>query len=154
MSVYCKIEYSEDGRLSITGVEGPLPSGNCLGACGQIDMDLKARYFIGHCAAGWDVVKIAKLLDVWDRWHLNDMHAGTPEQEQLIRDFRKMEAGKNASYEAVKGYLSSVQRLMSVHPQTGQPYVYGTGWLFEAVPDDVLEWLMALPDADKAPAWV
>lgn len=33
-------------------------------------------------------------------------------------------------------------------------YSYGSAWLFEPVPDDVLEWLIALPDTDKTPAWV
>lgn len=36
-NVFCKIQFV-DGKLSITGVEGPLKSGNCLGSCGQIVM--------------------------------------------------------------------------------------------------------------------
>lgn len=31
---------------------------------------------------------------------------------------------------------------------------YGCAWYYEPVPDDVLEWLKALPDTDKTPAWV
>jgi hypothetical protein len=34
---------SEDGRFSISGVIGPLPSGNALGGCGQIDMEFAHR---------------------------------------------------------------------------------------------------------------
>lgn len=30
---FCKIQF-ENGRLSITGVIGPLPSGNCCGGAG------------------------------------------------------------------------------------------------------------------------
>ncbi len=33
-------------------------------------------------------------------------------------------------------------------------YRYGSAWLKEAVPEDVLTWLNGLPDTDKAPAWV
>jgi hypothetical protein len=33
-------------------------------------------------------------------------------------------------------------------------YKYGTAWKFEEVPADVIEWLQALPDADRQPAWV
>ncbi len=33
-------------------------------------------------------------------------------------------------------------------------YGYGTSWLHEPVPEDVLEFLKNLPDADEKPAWV
>ena len=38
--VFVEIKYS-DGKLSITGVEGPTRSGNCIGSCGQIDMNYR-----------------------------------------------------------------------------------------------------------------
>lgn len=33
-------------------------------------------------------------------------------------------------------------------------YKYGTSWLKENVPDDVIEWLFSLPDITVRPAWV
>jgi hypothetical protein len=33
-------------------------------------------------------------------------------------------------------------------------YKYGSAWLREEVPADVLEWLRELPDTDRQPAWV
>jgi hypothetical protein len=33
-------------------------------------------------------------------------------------------------------------------------YKYGTAWLFEEIPTEVLQWLGALPDTDEVPAWV
>jgi len=33
-------------------------------------------------------------------------------------------------------------------------YKYGTAWQREEVPQDVLDWLFALPDAERTPAWV
>ena len=38
-SVYARIYY-RNGALSITGIEGPLASGNCLGSAGQISDSL------------------------------------------------------------------------------------------------------------------
>lgn len=35
-----------------------------------------------------------------------------------------------------------------------RPYEYGTGWLFESVPDDVVEWLDSLPVSKFTPAWI
>lgn len=37
-------------------------------------------------------------------------------------------------------------------PECG--YKYGTAWLKEDVPDDVVQWLFNLPDTKKQPAWV
>lgn len=33
-------------------------------------------------------------------------------------------------------------------------YKYGTSWIREEVPEDVLTWLLGLPDTDICPAWV
>lgn len=33
-------------------------------------------------------------------------------------------------------------------------YKYGTSWLMEEVPEDVIDWLFALPDTTVKPAWV
>ena len=33
-------------------------------------------------------------------------------------------------------------------------YEYGSRWLHEDVPGDVIEWLESLPETDKTPAWV
>ena len=83
-SVFCKIECG-DGRLSITGVEGPLTNGDARGACGQINMHLAANQEKIACAPGWDAAKLARFFAVWDRYHLNDMKAGSAVQEEYLR---------------------------------------------------------------------
>ncbi len=65
-SVFCKIRF-KDGCLSISGVEGPLSSGNCKGSCGQIDMH---PWHIQTYASGWSVGKENQLREVWERWHM------------------------------------------------------------------------------------
>lgn len=93
-SIFCKAEI-EDGKLSISGVIGPLASGNALGGCGQIDMEFQhrnpqdddTRYSSPIPAAsikyakGWDAEKWLDFLDIWKAWHLNDMTAGCEHQE-------------------------------------------------------------------------
>lgn len=74
VSVYCNIEY-EKGRLSITGVVGPTHGGNAIGGCGQIDGTLREDIDSITLAPGWTREMLVRFLDVWDRWHLNDMHA-------------------------------------------------------------------------------
>jgi hypothetical protein len=33
-------------------------------------------------------------------------------------------------------------------------YKYGSAWLYEEIPADVIAWLQALPDTDRKPAWI
>ena len=89
--VFCKIKI-DDGRLSITGVEGPRTNGDAWGSAGQIEIGYKhgtaayddKRYNepseLCEYAAGWDAATFGKFLDVWHLWHLNNMRAGCEHQ--------------------------------------------------------------------------
>lgn len=128
-SIYCHVKYNEKGRLSISGVEGPLPSGNCLGACGQIDMH---SWDIKTYAPGWYPDKVSNFRQTWKRWHLNDLRSTCEHQRARGETYR-------------------------THPGAQCPdcgYKLGTAWLFEPVPEHVLEWLYNLPDTDRQPAWI
>lgn len=145
-SVYCNITY-KNGRLSISGVVGPLSSGNCLGSCGQIIMNWAP---IVKYAKGWTPSMVNRLLDIWSRWHLNDKHDGTPEQMDFVREYRKNHA--RANYEELCSALKTAG-LYEVVKADGTSYKYGHDLLFESVPDDVLQFLDSLPVSDKKPAW-
>lgn len=138
-STFCKITL-EAGRLSITGVEGPLPSGNAMGSCGQIVLHLIPSNF-SNFAPGWDAPKLKKFLAIWKKWHLNDTQAGTPAQ------MAELEKHVYEGFEWAKTTLKAA----GLEPDQG--YSYGTAWRTIEVPEDVLKWLRALPDTDKAPAW-
>lgn len=129
MSVYCKVQF-EAGRLSISGVEGPLPGGNCLGSCGQIDMSLEPSKI--KLATGWTRELLLRFLAVWKNWHLNDMTA-------------------ECEHQRARG------ETWSTHPSAVCPdcgYKLGSAWLKREVPEDVISFLSSLPDADRKPAWV
>ena len=87
--VFCKIEYN-NGRLSISGVEGPRRGGNAWGACGQIIMGFKEFDSRGYKsikdiepANGMTRKDVIKFLKIWDEWHLNHMHAECEHQETM-----------------------------------------------------------------------
>jgi hypothetical protein len=72
-NTFCKIVF-DGSRLSISGVEGPLQSGNCRGGCGQIDMHADQWRFAEY-APGWSAETVARFVAVWGEWHLNDLRA-------------------------------------------------------------------------------
>lgn len=147
--LFCKIELNGK-RLSITGVEGPLPSGNCRGSCGQIDMH---EWNFKKLHKGWTLSLVRKFRDVWKRWHLNDMKAGTPKQEQAVKEW--LDAGNKYEYQSVRSMLDRLNLLIDEsYIHNGKPYEYGTAWLVEELPDSVISFLVSLPKASKEPAWV
>ncbi len=165
-SVFIKIDY--DGkRLSISGVEGPLLTGNALGGCGQINMHLRAAQFQTF-APGWDTDTVAHLLEVWKRWHLNDMRAGCEHQraegwaDRPIDPNKPMDTyGKHFDGQKQDSWNMLVWVRRDEHPEglLCEPcptcgYRYGTAWKHEVIPTDILDFLSILPDADKQPAWV
>lgn len=76
---FCKIEFSADGRLSISGVIGPMRSGNCKGSAGQCVEEIRA----GEPTDGWTAEMLQKFCDIWDEWHLNDMRPYCQHQKEL-----------------------------------------------------------------------
>ena len=135
--VFCKIK-NKDGNLSISGVEGPFPNGNCAGASGQIDMDVDPKTYISEYAPGWDLQKVKKFFRIWKEWHMNDMRAGCEHQRKLGWTYEEHHDPKT-----FKGELC---------PVCG--YSIGSAWLTEEIPQSVWNFLESLPDTDKTPAWV
>jgi hypothetical protein len=151
MNVFCKIEY-KDGKLSISGVEGPMRNGDCKGSCGQIDMHLRSEQHKIQHAPHWDAAKTAEFFAIWKRWHLNDLKAGSPVQEEWLRNNpmpKEEYAYPKSHYEVASQKLADA----GLNPdQDG--YMYGHAWKTEQVPLHVLEFLESLPDTDVQPAWV
>lgn len=150
VSVFCKIEWKA-GKLSISGVEGPYPSGNCAGSCGQIDMHMDAAYLASvNYAPDWCRGKLVRFLQVWRGHHLNDMRAGSPRQMEWLR----VNPGNDNYTKALEALTEAGLNPDAEYLHNGKPYVYGTAWLRSDVPEGALEFLRDLPDTDKQPAWV
>lgn len=216
---YAKIEYT-DGKLSIRGVVGPRSNGSCAGSAGQCVDEIREGTPVG----GWTPEMLEKFCDIWDRWHLNDMHPYCQHQKDLGWDSlatkkvtlynyhlraevfseqrhlqnrinkligdtgtatltkeekelwdlpiskktweplddsryepqKKYDWNNGATEESTLGWLSPEEHpdgiLCKPCPVCG--YKYGTSWLKEDVPEDVLQFLYNLPDTTREPAWV
>jgi hypothetical protein len=77
--LFVTISYTNGGRLSITGVEGPRANGDAFGTCGQCTDALKR---IETYSEGWNASLADDLYVIWERWHLNDMRAGCEHQRR------------------------------------------------------------------------
>ncbi len=138
------IEKKDKGLvLSISGIEGALRSGNAYGGCGQIDVDYAHRNpkdndprytefkHLVKFAPGWTEDLWFDLLDIWERWHLNDMNA-------------------ECEHQRARGETWETNPL-AICPDCG--YKLGSAWQYEPLPDSVVNFIRSLPDPNIPCAW-
>lgn len=142
-------------RLGITSVSGSPQSyyvtiewkRKRLSFSGQIGREyfgqIRAVPMLAY-APGWDEPTAAKFFQIWEKWHLNDMQAGTPAQTAALQTRKaEMVGGRISSYEEDSVYLTEC----GLNPDPATGYRYGSAWLQVDVPADILAWLAALPAA-------
>ena len=137
----------KDNKLSMTGVIGPRQGGNCQGGCGQIIQELTEDQFT-RCHPPWTERKIAELLDVWRRWHLNDLRAGTVDQEQWLREHAKEAEQRTTGY-----YEWACEALQGAGLNPDHGYRYGSQWLKESLPEAIERYLEGLPESEERMPW-
>jgi hypothetical protein len=73
---------------------------------------------------------IERLVEIWEKYHLNDLQAGSKRQNKIIEEW--LEKGNKFSHEEV----GKVLREAGVHFDNG--YTYGSQWLYQPIPDSVI----------------
>ena len=99
-------------------------SGRCVGG-GQALDDVRAVAERGRLTRGLTPALVNRLLDIWERWHLNGMRAGCEHQRALGWTYNE-------------------------HPSEPCPtceYKMGTAWLHEKLPDDIPAFLHQFAEA-------
>lgn len=71
--------------------------------------------------------RVQRLVQIWQKYHLNDMNAGTINQEIALEDCK--------SYD----YYARCKHLENNGLLYDNGYKYGTAWLFRQIPDEVIE---------------
>ena len=81
-----------------------------------------------------------EIYDLWQKYHLNDLNAGTPEQTAYL-DAKQAEGWKY-DYKQACDMLSAA----GLNPVNfnGQPYYYGHAWIYRAIPEEDLNRIKAL----------
>lgn len=115
--------------LSISG--GIYHNGNMV--CGGQIYDNLLEFFPNHS-------KIARLIQLWKRWHLNDLKAGTRSQNAFVLGYRAGQDSDKHEYDAI------CEALKKVDLYEDQGYTYGSCWLFEPIPSEVIEEIKSLAD--------
>lgn len=78
---------------------------------------------------------------LWKNYHLNDMHAGTALQESAIKSHF---GDKPHGYKENCEFLKEVGLYEVRHPETGEPYQYGHGWIYKVVPPEDVQKIVDL----------
>lgn len=111
-------EYVE---LSITGTVKISGLGHVV-ATGQV---IDHLFRINRPADGWSMTEIVELAKLWKRWNLNGVRAGCAHQTPAVAP---------QDHPDPTGYI--LDRTPAC-PQTG--YQYGSAWLVEPLPADVID---------------
>lgn len=104
----------KNGKLSMTGEHG--------GSCGQCQDSINPLN-----------KEQTRLKEIWNEWHLNDMNAGTPKQEEAIKKWRTKRKKENYDYKDTVKYLKKIK----LYSDKG--YKYGSKWLKRELPKDLNE---------------
>lgn len=123
-----------------------------------VDVELRNEMFFSVCADVWnskktDCIVGGQCLDdiypflkdnklfkeiyrLWKSYHLNDLKPGTPEQMECIKNHKDEIDESLGFYEKELSLLRKYN--LDVVEYEGQPYKYGTKWLYQPIPEEDL----------------
>lgn len=93
---------------------------------------------------------------LWKKYHLNGMHAGTPEQEEAVKEWREKTGNNGFAYDEIcemlkeKGlYEVNFTGVTTGKVYNNEPYKYGHSWVVEQIPEDVLKRINEIIDENR-----
>ena len=77
-----------------------------------------------------------KIYNIWKKYHLNDMTAGSPKQVEYLKSIQKPEDAEFYTWEC-----EQLEKVNLLHDKSylynGKPYKYGTAWLTTEIPTKI-----------------
>lgn len=154
-AVEVTIELQERGGMAVIDRNGKPTGEYCntyieFSAIGKIWNHLHTDIYSG----GQNLDEIAKYIKTpvfqkiytfWEKYHLNGMHPGTPEQEEAVAKWKAQ--GNKYDYTKACEMLKSCglyevplnADLIGTRKADGKPYKYGHGWVISVIPEKDLE---------------
>lgn len=149
-----EIDYNNSGRrnceVTIEVEIRDTDKGKELSICGNIwnprhtilysggqNLDTIAKYI--------HTPKMKRIVEIWQRWHLNGMQAGCEHQREWVNERIPSEELPNRYANKDKDGIYAIWVKPSEHPKglLTKPcpicgYKYGTAWLMEQLPDEII----------------
>jgi hypothetical protein len=126
-------------RLSICGTIWNHIKTDCY-SCGQ-NLDTLARFLHNKT--------FRELYDLWKKYHLNDMNAGTHKQKEALEKAGIHDYDKACKYlKSIGLYVDELRddEFLSCETEhaSRKHYEYGHGWVGYSIPEDVIKRIMEL----------
>jgi len=112
-----------NGIIKTVSITGELKDGYAK-ASGQIYNELD----LSKCPS-----QLQQICSAWETYHLNDIKAGTRDQEEYLNQFPRYE-----------GYKWACDQLKDAGLYSDRGYVYGTRWLARQVSDEEIRYITSL----------
>lgn len=151
--------YHQNKNNCAVEIQLSLSADNCFSACASLYNHVHTDIIMGGQCFDTLISEFPELKNsdifmecysLWKSYHLNDLHAGTSEQENALKDAVQngilTRYGAN-NYQETCDYLKSIN-LYEVE-LNGKSYKYGTGWLKEEIPRDDLLRIESLIDTGE-----
>jgi len=139
-------EYEDPLELSISGSIWQRDETDSLSG-GQIDDDLREALRDGKLEVGNGISdsEMKELLDIWDKYHLNDLSAGTERQNEIIEENK--DKPKYNKFDKFLDRPKAILEDFDAEPDKetegfgDEGYSYGSAWLFQPLPEDVVDFV-------------
>lgn len=128
--------------------------GYCLSCCADLviraseKLGLKPINAGGQCldeavvalnACGLRCRMLEKIVPIWKKWHLNDTHAGTERQDEILDRYKKEHPDWRYDYDEACEILKEHDLYEDKqYLVDGEPYKYAHKWLFREIPHEIL----------------
>jgi len=145
-----KIKYNTNRKENPVTVTIKLTDDGCFTASGYIYNRLKTDCLC--CGQCLDTIKkymphnktFNQIYDIWKKYHLNDMNAGSPKQSEIINKYFN-DNPFHYDYDLVCLALDSLGLLEDdSYIYNNKPYRYGSAWLKTEIPAPVKNQITSL----------
>lgn len=136
LDIECRMNFDNQGRMTFAASANVWNSRHTDILMGGQCFDTVVREFPA-------VMKnpiFREVYDLWQKHHLNDLHAGTVKQEAILNKW--WNRGHRSDYNTDKRVLNLLGYLEDIYE--GKPYKYGTAWLYREIPADDQKRIKAL----------